>query len=291
MENNKKHSLMWLAFPAVGLAIAVSYFFALRNDFDAEIGHFATGSVPFLILTVLSVLCCLCSVVLFFMFRSKYVVAAKPKQTPLSIFGIVLCVIMCIGILIGETGILSGFKDVNIPAAISAALTPGIAALLVLCYLSSQKDENRTKNDLFAVVMGILAIISVILKMFAEYFDFSKPINGHVKILTMVMQAFVLLFLVSETRLCFRLDSEKATPGFYVLACALASSVSFGLALGGIVFSIFSRGAANPNLSVMRLALYAAIGIIATDRLLSVYGMTAGRHAEEAGEEQAPSND
>ena len=207
MENNKKHSLMWLAFPVVGLAIAVSYFFALRNDFDAEIGHFATGSVPFLILTVLSVLCCLCSVVLFFMFRSKYVVAAKPKQTPLSIFGIVLCVIMCIGILIGETGILSGFKDVNIPAAISAALTPGIAALLVLCYLSSQKDENRTKNDLFAVVMGILAIISVILKMFAEYFDFSKPINGHVKILTMVMQAFVLLFLVSETRLCFRLLS------------------------------------------------------------------------------------
>ena len=272
MKKNKL-PLMWCAFPLAGLGIAVSLFFALRNDYEGEIGYFAKGSVPLLILTIAAALCAVSAVILFFVFKTKYVIKSKPDYSPLSVFGIVLSIVMCIGILISESGILSGFSGVSVPSVISAVLTPAIAALFVLTYMS-RKNGTEGKGKLISVIMGILATASLVLKLFAEYFDFSKPLNGHMRILTMVMQAFVLLFIISETRLCFSLNSGKATPGFYVMSSALACSVSLGLALGGIIFTVFSGGAPNPNTTIMRLALYAAVGIIAADRLLSVSKIT-----------------
>ena len=51
-----KNKRIAIVSPIIAALIAGTYYIAMKMDFDADIGHFARGSVPFIICVVLSVI-------------------------------------------------------------------------------------------------------------------------------------------------------------------------------------------------------------------------------------------
>ena len=54
--NPAKNKRIAIVSPIIAALIAGTYYIAMKMDFDADIGHFARGSVPFIICVVLSVI-------------------------------------------------------------------------------------------------------------------------------------------------------------------------------------------------------------------------------------------
>ena len=134
-------------------------------------------------------------------------------------------------------------------------------------------------NKLKSLICTLLGTLSVNIAMFGAYFDFSLPLNSPIRNFTTVCQASVLLFLLSEARLSLTPEDApgELPAGYQFFASSACAVFGIGIGGGGALWQLirsFSFGSEiigktpEPNLPVLRLALYLALGLIAADRLL-----------------------
>jgi len=252
----------------LAVVTAVSYYIAMKNDFDSSIEHFASGSAAFVAFAVSAAVSAVFSLALSVILTKNQEIASEPKTSILSAFGAVLSAVMCISIVFSETGAFakSSSAETSAPVIIAAVLTVFIGVSAILNMLKIKIPQS------VRIVVATLAVAAVIVRLFASYFDFSHPINGPVRNINTIIEASALIFLISEARLTFgtaKSPLNKTTAFFYLFSCMVMVSVGFGFSLGALIYGIVNGYSGNPNLSLMRLALYISLAFIALDRILA----------------------
>lgn len=266
---NKKNSLIpiyrkaaWIC-PVLAVIIAIAYFCAMRYDYDFTLSYFSADSVFAAVVWVGICLAAALAIALALLMR-KSEVSSGPDNSPLTLFGTVLGGLMALML------IAHGIRDIvnhslTGKAEIAALiLLPFIAASLFLMNSTKYRGSNAHK------ICASLAALSVNMSMFACYFDFDIALNSSVRNLTTVVQASVLMFLISEARLAFGVPNERLRSGFYIFTSAITSSAVLGFTLGAIAFKVINPNPADPNLPIFRLAMYLALACIAADRLMAL---------------------
>lgn len=263
------HKIISTVLFALAAVMAVAYFLALKFDFDFTIAHFATDSFAFWLFAISAGIAAALAVVLTLACPKNATLSASPAPAPLSLFGGILAVIVSIFVFITEMKssreairiakeTLGKAQPVLYMQLIGSVMILAVAAVIVLSCIEAQRGKTAHK------IASIIAPLSINLTMFARYFDFSQPLNGPVRNVTIMVHCAVLLFLLSEARLAF---GDRVTARFYVFASSVAASIGLGLSLGGVIWNIVDSGTQNPGESIARLALYVAVGLIAIDRL------------------------
>ena len=266
------HKIISTVLFALAAVMAGAYFLAMKFDFDFSIAHFATDSFAFWLFAGSACIAAVLAVVLTFACPKKATLSASPTPSPLSLFGGILALIVSVAVFIAE--IKSGREAIAISKETLGKAQPvlymqligsvtilALAAVIVLYCIDSQRGKTAHK------IAAILAPLSINLTMFARYFDFSQPLNGPVRNVTIIVHCAVLLFLLSEARLAF---GDRITARFYVFASSAAASIGLGFSVGGIIWRMVDNVSPNPGESIVRLALYVAVGCIAIDRLTSL---------------------
>lgn len=263
------HKIISTVLFALAAVMAVAYFLALKFDFDFSIAHFSTDSFAFWLFAISAGVAAALAVVLTLACPKNATLSASPAPAPLSLFGGILAVIVSIFVFIAEMKssreairiakeTLGKAQPVLYMQLIGSVMILALAAVIVLSCIEAQRGKTAHK------IAAIIAPLSINLTMFARYFDFSQPLNGPVRNVTIMVHCAVLLFLLSEARLAF---GDRITARFYVFASSVAASIGLGLSLGGVIWNIVDSGSQNPGESIARLALYVAVGLIAIDRL------------------------
>ncbi len=268
--------------PVLGVALAVCYAAAMALDFEFDIGHFAPDSVFFHAAAVLGLIGCALSVFYAASLCGRTVFLSTPEPSPLSVFGGILAAGMAVLVfmqtLLGygeakasETLLTAGALSSAKLFLISAAVGLFLAAAVLL---PLKKERRRAWYTLICILLGGL---SVNIAMFAAYFDFSLPLNSPVRNFTTLMQAAVLLFLLSEARIALSSEPPELPPAFQFFASSACALFGIGIGGGGALWRLirslfFGSGiltrTPEPNLPMGRLILYFAVGCIAADRLL-----------------------
>ncbi len=296
MSENKKRPFLRLPIAALSLAllIAVTYLAAMLNDFEYTIGHFENGSVPFILCAVFTALAVCLLIVTAAAANRRTVYEDFPAPSPLGLFGASLGALLAFA--------LAALALVHAKSMLSAVMSPemvGIppeklrfwSALLGLCLCASlilPFFEKYRRHPLTGI-LACLGALSVNLEMFAVYFDFSIPLNSPVRNFTVLAEASVLLFLVSEARLALAKKPAKLAPAYQLFASAAAASLGLGVALGAAVYRLAALGmdpvpSPEPNLSLLRLAMYIGIGVLAADRLIASSKLVRTMTPEEIAE-------
>ena len=261
------HKIISTVLFALAAVMAGAYFLAMKFDFDFSIAHFATDSFAFWLFAVSAGIAAVLAVVLTLACPKKATLSASPPPSPLSLFSGILALI----ITVMNTEIKSGREAIRIAKETLGKAQPvlymqligsvtilAVAAVFILYSIDSQRGKTAHK------IAAILAPLSINLTMFARYFDFSQPLNGPVRNVTIIIHCAVLLFLLSEARLAF---GDRVTARFYVFASSVAASIGLGFSVGGIIWGIVDSSSPNPGESIARLAIYLSIGFIAIERL------------------------
>ncbi len=251
---------------AIGVVIAVALSSGLVLSFEGDIGHFRKNA-PMFYLLVGGVLAA--TAVSAYLGRSatgRFSLAKFPEHSLLSAgaayFSAFLAAVSAAAelydmyILHPGTGSALGLA--------AAILTPAITVFFLLG--THEKTDQSTGRVLF----GILAVLSVTVHMFANYFDFTLPLNSPVRNVVTIAEAGMMLFLLSEVRLALD-PAKRATVPFFTFTSAFAASVVFGISFGLCVFAFASPDAAAMGISVYRFACYFGSGLLALSRLLSAH--------------------
>ena len=93
-----KNKRIAIVSPIIAALIAGTYYIAMKMDFDADIGHFARGSVPFIICVVLSVISGAVAVLSYYSAK-KYDLERSDNVPPTYVFGAVLASILSFAVL------------------------------------------------------------------------------------------------------------------------------------------------------------------------------------------------
>ena len=267
--------------PALGILLALFYVLAMDRDFDFSIGHFETDSVLFRAAVVIGAAGALLSVLSWILYTGRTGLTALPAPSALSCFGgflgAALSVALCVQSLLNHKQALAAENAESLSPAklflVSALLGLFLAAALVL----SLFREGR--HRWYALICTLFGTLSVNIAMFGAYFDFSLPLNSPVRNFTTLCQASALLFLLGEARISLSAEDGPGDlpAGYQIFASSACAVFGIGIGGGGAVWQLirsFSFGSEiigktpEPNLPVLRLALYLALGIIAADRLL-----------------------
>lgn len=265
----KKFSPVFLIL-AIFSALSVSA--ALVRNFDEEIGHFSRGSVWFYLLCAITVISVISSAVLAILSSKKISLYKEPGEDLFSLFASVLCALVSAAAFIFFLISLPGYSvSKNLLQILSGLLLVFLAAGVFISVFP------KYKNSPARAVLMLFGCVAVNLDMFARYFDFTLPLNSPIRNLETIMQACALLFLLSEARLTLGAKDAHNTAKFYIFTSAAASSLSLGIGIGEIIFKISSPVAASGAMPIIRLALYASIGILAYARLAGI-GRIAGKY-------------
>ncbi|MGN1410327.1 MAG: hypothetical protein ACI4XJ_09140 [Eubacteriales bacterium] len=281
----KRLPIIYIVFAAL---TAVTYFFAMKNDFDADIGHFAFGSVPFYICASVTALSALAAVISSYSSK-KYVYASIPENGAVYYFGACLSAILALVIFVIGLGdmrltVLSGGASFSsLPAKLKfelfeLILTPFIAVSYILSLF------EKTKVSKIRAALTVLAAVSLNLSLFSCYFDFSIPLNSPVRNYITIMDSSILLFLLSEARLSFPAEEKRASYSFSVFASGVSASVTLGISAGMILLRLICPIADDPNPDLYRCALYFAISLTAEARLFSLTGCAKDKPNEKTAE-------
>lgn len=250
-------------YPFLAVVISISYFLALKFDFETTIGHFKCGSVWFYILSAAILIAAAVSVVLSKLSEKKVSVTSYPEHGPLSIFASIFAALTAVMLLVSSAADLSrGLLDSF--GKYAAYLVPFITLSMLLSL------SKKTAVGLIRTICATLGAVSINLTMFDLYFNFSIPINSPVRNLTIVANTAVLLFLFSEARLTFKMNERRVLTPFYIFSCTTTAAIALGISCGAILSKIFAPIPNDPNLSMYRLAMYAAIGLLALSRVFSL---------------------
>lgn len=262
-------------FPVLGAAAGICYFLAMRNDFEANIGHFARGSVTAGAAAALCIVSVLLSAVLAFCSRKKLMPAKVPDRDPLLVTASILGVVGAAGVLFL---LAMPFLDPLFGTAAKGRLQlfADLASVLLIPALILTLMQDFKVSDARAF-FWIGSAAAVILSLFACYFDFDDPLNSPVRVFTMLMQASVLLLTLAESRLALDPDAKRTycTAPFQIFACGTVSSVGLGVSLGGLLFALFGADymdpmLADPNLPAFRLLLYFGLALFGLSRLFAL---------------------
>lgn len=227
LQRNKKDSIpVFLSFLlcCAGFLAGFLFFFAVRNDFDGDIGHFARGSILFGgfvgVCVALLILC-----VGFSLIARRRAAPCVGERAPAGTLRRVssLCVALAsIALFISNLFSLFAAESVRFAALAQTIALPGAAA-----FFAMESSEKYRKSKAHTI-SGCLACLSVNFMLFDGYFDFTLPLNSPIRNAITVMESALLLFLLSRTRSSL----DKNTPAFSALAVALAASVMGATALG-----------------------------------------------------------
>lgn len=143
--------------PIIAALIAGTYYIAMKIDFDADIGHFARGSVPFIICVVLSVLSGAAAVLSYYSAK-KYDLDRSDSVSPTYVFGAVLASILSFAVLffglrdmkltvLSATGTFTSLSVDNKLEFVSLLLSPTIAGR-VHPHLSQADAEHMASHSL-----------------------------------------------------------------------------------------------------------------------------------------------
>ncbi len=258
----KTHKYLLPIYPLMALLIAVGYFFAIKYDYDDNIGHFEYGSVFFIVFTVAIVICAALALLYSRTMTKTLVFATDPADSALGLFG---------SIFGGVMALLVAFLTIKDGLDLLTLLEKGAALLLIplalFLFLGCASSMTRSK---LRSAFAILGALSINLTIFSDYFDFFLPLNSPVRNLILLTQLSVMLFLLSEARLTFGVESHRPTVSFSYLTAVLAATIAPGYSLGGVLVYLFAPMADDPNPPLARLGLYIAIGIIALGRLVQM---------------------
>ena len=254
--------------PALGIIVAIGYCLAMKRDFEYSIHHFAQDSVWFWIFAVAGVIAFAISATLSVLPMKTVAIVKSPIPSPAGLFATILCTVMCIGTLITET-------KVGPEQIISPMQKLGGILCIFIAITFAMSCVKKYRGGIFHKIASILGLFSVNAAMFACYFDFSEPLNGPVRNITTIMQAAVILILISETRLAFGVPAKRVTSVLYIFSSCATSSLALGFSLGGILYGIFSSSSADPNLPLFRLGVYLAVAIFAVDRMIQLPAIAA----------------
>lgn len=250
-------------YPILAAVIAIAYFLALKSDFDTTIGHFERGSIWFYIFSGAIVIAVVISAILSKLSEKKVSVISYPGNGPLPVFASIFGALMAVMLLVSSAADLSkGVLDTF--GKYAAYLVPFIALSLILSL------SKKTAVGPIRSICAALGAVSVNLSMFESYFDFSIPLNSPVRNLTTIANTAVLLFLFSEARLTFKMNERRVLTPFYIFSCMTTASIALGISCGAILSKIFAPIVGDPNLSMYRLAMYAAIGLLAISRVFAL---------------------
>ncbi len=243
---------------SVLLSILLAVFFAISmQGYDYAIGHMARGSLPFAAVCVVTALSVLLALLWSLWAKKTVSFREDPAENPVSCFGAVLAAVLSLLCLFAAA---TSLNVITRPATLSAFLAPFLGVSMVLS-LMPQKRFSALRQ-----FSAIAAALAVNLSLFADYFDFTLPLNGPVRNFNTLMKAFGLLYLLSEARFAFGQKSRRPNPAFTILSAALTATVSLGYGLGAAI----ALPSAAADQSLFTFALYAALGIHAIGRLLSI---------------------
>lgn len=266
-------------FLVLAVITAAGFFLAMRNDFNSVIGHFAGGSAGYT-LTVISLAA---SVILAFAVllsaRKSASVIRDIDENPVTLFGAVLTALMSIAYLFSSAADMMTGAGLSKPALAAAVLTPFIGISMILSLIRGLRSSPIRQ------ISAIAAAVAVNCSMFADYFDFTLPLNSPIRNLVTVAKAASLLYLLSEARIAFGQKSGRIALPYAVFSSALAASVTLGYSCGALLTSAISPMPSDPNPPVIHLALYAAIGIHAAGRMITLLP-AIGEYVEPPKEEK-----
>lgn len=260
--------------PIIAALIAGTYYIAMKLNFDADIGHFARGSVPFIICVVLSVLSGVVAVLTYYSAK-KYDLERNDSVQPVYVFGAVLASILSVAILIfglrdmkltvlSATGTFTSLSADNKLEFVSLLLSPMIAVAYILTLV--KKTRNTWAHTLFC----IFAALCLNVYLFACYFDFSLPLNSPIRNFVTVMDSSILLFFLSEAKLSFVNEQNRVSYAFSYFASLLCSTVTLGISLGMFLSRLLNPITNDPQPNLLVCAMYFAVSVTAFARLNSL---------------------
>lgn len=254
----------------VGLIIALFLSAGLVTSFSEEIGHFEYGAVTFYVTAAGIAAAAVISAIMGKLSREKFSLTAYPESSLLSAAAGYFTAVMA-AVTAGAELYSIYVLFTHIPSTLeilACVLTPAITVSAVL------GAHEKTRGSVLRIVFAILAVLAVNLYMFACYFDFTLPLNSPVRNIITIVQAGVMLFLLSEVRLALSPET-RATAPFFVFTSAFAGSAVLGISFGLCVYAFVSPDAAAMGISVYRFGCYFGIGMLALSRLLAL-GSAAG---------------
>ena len=267
--------------PVLGLLLAVCYTAAMSRDFDFAIGHFEPSSFLFGAAVFLGAAGAVLSVLSWILYTGRHALTALPAPSPLSLSGAVLgallSVALCMQTLLNY-GTARASETAETLSPSKLFLISALFGLFLAVSLLLALSRGR-RHRWYALICTLLGALSVNIAMFGAYFDFSLPLNSPVRNFTTLCHASVLLFLLSEARICLAAEDkpEDLPAGFQLFASSACAVFGIGIGGGGALWQLirsFSFGSEiigktpEPNLPLLRLALYLAVGLIAADRLI-----------------------
>jgi len=259
-------------YPVLSLFLGFLYLLALKKSFDYTIGHF-NPSILFGLMTAAVIIGTVSAAVPAFLTRKSVSLTDVPGNGPVALFAIVMASVLAV--ITAVDAILAFTPDTTTVQKLEAYSLPFVAVSMLYVI----------RPVWIRQISAAAAVLSVNLTMFNCYFDPDIAINSPVRNLTVIMQSAMLLFLLSEARLTFGVQSWRITAPFYIFANAAAAVIGGGIALGGLMNRLFAAQPADPNLSVLRLGLYLAFAILAFARLFALPKL-CGKYQEPPRKEQ-----
>jgi len=258
------YRILVFVFPVLALLTAAGYFFAMKSDFDTVIGHFASGSAAYTLVIIAVLVSVLLAAAAALIGSRTASFTGDPGENPVSVFGAVFTALMSLASLLPVAGNLMLGVSVSKAAVAAAVLTPFIGVSMILSVIPSYRFSSARR------FCAVLAAVCVNISMFADYFDFTLPLNSPVRNLVTVAKGAALLYLLAEARFSFGHASSRPTLLFTVFSSAVTASAALGYTLGAILTNSAAALSSNPNPPTLHLCLYTAIGIHAVGRLLSL---------------------
>ncbi len=257
--------------PVFAAVIAVGYFFALKFDFEYDIGHFARSSPLFITTAVAIALGIAVPAAAALATRKKASITRAPKADP----ALLLLSVVAVALTLVELG--AGVFTMLVHSGTVGKL--GVAACLTLPLLAVGLVTIAVPKYSGTALSQIAltgAIISVDLYILACYFNEQLPLNSPIRHMFMLAQLSLMLFLISEARLSFGITEHSGAPTarrallpFCIFANNTAASVGLGFSAGALAHELLSGNDASLH-PLCRVAMYAALGGVAMCRAFSL---------------------
>jgi len=251
----------------LAFVIALSYFFALRFDFDYGIGHFERGSIFFYILVTSIIAAAALPAALAVYSKKKASITTLPSVSGAHVFLTIFASAMAV------FAFASSIPDLSMYLATSKLSFFSVIGLLVIAVALITSVVSGMSSSPLVQILLTLSVLAMDIQVLAAYFDQTLTLNSPVRHITMLAELSVMIFLLSEARLAFGLAKAgdtsvalRASFPFYVFANNASAALSIGFSIGAILHDIIPGGshsftAHHPH--VLRLAMYAILGVLA----------------------------
>ena len=247
----------------LSLVIGAAFYFALRVGFNSAIGHFDatpwfyTFSAGIAVAAVLALICAVkCR-------RYGFSVDDRPSIGEAAVR--LACAALALFVFALFIKSVLGLHEYHTTIEKIAGILTAFIALAFVCSAFTGKGGKPV-----AAVMFILAALAVNFNIFADYFDFSVPVNSPIRNVTTILQCAALLFMITEARLYLPKESGRSTAVFASFVYLFAFAACFGLPIASLAFRATAADSTVPLPETGWLLLFLGISVIALFRFASI---------------------